>query len=1254
MGNRMNVEVSEKITHEELQDWINRLAILRKSIQANGDDTNSEKVVQLINKINNREFSIGFCGHFSAGKSSMINELWEENLLPSSPIPTSANLVKVKSGEPWARIYFKKRNAIQLAYPYDIEKVKQYCLDGDEVESVEISHPSTHFPNDVVILDTPGVDSTDDAHRVATTSSLHLADVVFYVMDYNHVQSELNFQFAKEIKEQGKKVYFVINQIDKHHESELSFADFKQGVLMAFRYWNIEPDGIFYTSLKQEQHANNELAELKAFLHTLITEKDLTFIENVQNAAASIIDEHYHWLKATHEDDRKEIQASLAQLTDEERKNIKKGYADAYKQLEILNNQKQAFEDETKTELAKILKSAILMPYETRELAKAYLESTQPKFKVGLLFSKNKTEAERERRADAFYTSFLEQATSQLDWHIKQLLVAEAKKFQIDDQELFTSIYNEKIEIPISILREQVRTGASLNGDYLLKYAEDVAEEARRVYRAFANAAISKLLAALQTLIDEQSKQLREFIDTNSEIIHALEEAESISQVEHKIDESLRSILTEQGYASSEEIKEARQALPGKEKVEIISEQPTEEKSEDELVQAHSNTLISEEQSQSSLTTETDSAATVQKLKQVANEIKAINGLTAVSHELTERAKRFENKRYTVALFGAFSAGKSSFANALMGEKVLPVSPNPTTATINKILPVDQDHPHGTVIVKMKSNQDLLDDIQASLQLFGVEVESLDTIEDQIAAIKVDNLPPKAKPHYSFLRAVEKGIQFYRGHTGHELSISLDEFQSFVADEEKACFVEWIELYYDCPFTRKGMSLVDTPGADSINARHTGVAFEYIKNADAILFVTYYNHAFSHADKEFLLQLGRVKDVFELDKMFFIVNAADLASSDEEMAIVINHVADNLLQHGIRQPRIFPISSQLALLAKKGQQATLTNEDEHRLASLLRKSSNQDVALLVEEGYSQSKIEKFEEAFQEFTERELMEAAVVAATIEIERVSETLRHWIRSAQESQDVRQQKKLDTEKTYKKALAHVNSLDITLDKQALVQEIEELIFYVKQRIFLRFRERFQYVFNPAVLQNDNQSMKEKLQLCLKELVDVIEFDLGQEMRATALRIEAFTNKRSLEVFSRLEQKIHEEALAEFLHSFEVEKVELPEFHKKFDTIHLSELSPILQLFKNPKQFFEQNGQQEMREKLEEAFNQPVDKYLAKNLDRFSNYYVTVYEQLIEDMQYKVTSEVNEYFTGMISILSKDVDIEQLETAYRRIRTF
>lgn len=30
-----------------------------------------------------------------------------------------------------------------------------------------------------MLVDTPGIDSTDDAHQLATESTLHLADVIF-------------------------------------------------------------------------------------------------------------------------------------------------------------------------------------------------------------------------------------------------------------------------------------------------------------------------------------------------------------------------------------------------------------------------------------------------------------------------------------------------------------------------------------------------------------------------------------------------------------------------------------------------------------------------------------------------------------------------------------------------------------------------------------------------------------------------------------------------------------------------------------------------------------------------------------------------------------------------------------------------------------------------------------------------------------------------------------------------------------------
>ena len=106
--------------------------------------------------------------------------------------------------------------------------VKSFSKDGAAVSLVEIGHKQSALPYGITVMDTPGVDSTDDAHRLSTESALHLADLVFYTMDYNHVQSELNFRFTKELMRYNENVYLIINQIDKHRESEISFAEFQK------------------------------------------------------------------------------------------------------------------------------------------------------------------------------------------------------------------------------------------------------------------------------------------------------------------------------------------------------------------------------------------------------------------------------------------------------------------------------------------------------------------------------------------------------------------------------------------------------------------------------------------------------------------------------------------------------------------------------------------------------------------------------------------------------------------------------------------------------------------------------------------------------------------------------------------------------------------------------------------------------------------------------------------------------------------
>ncbi|PWK13447.1 dynamin family protein [Tumebacillus permanentifrigoris] len=633
---------------------------------------------------------------------------------------------------------------------------------------------------------------------------------------------------------------------------------------------------------------------------------------------------------------------------------------------------------------------------------------------------------------------------------------------------------------------------------------------------------------------------------------------------------------------------------------------------------------------------------TAARLRTAAEVTAQLTGLKSMAQGMRTRADRLEQNLFTVALFGAFSAGKSSFANALMGEMVLPVSPNPTTAAINKILPPTDEFAHGSVRVKIKTERDITLDVQQSLAVFGLSAASLDAALDEITKLDPSQVLSTAKPHFSFLRAVAKGLAPIREHLGQELRVDMKEFKSFVAKEEKACFAEWIELYYDCPLTRQGITLVDTPGADSINARHTGVAFNYIKNADAVLFVTYYNHAFSNADRDFLTQLGRVKDTFEMDKMFFVVNASDLAKDEEELRGVVEHVRKNLVACQISMPRIYPVSSQTALLARLHEKGQLAGSAEKVYRQ--RTNSGEGELMPGSEALTLSGLRRFEQDFLSFTIQELTQIAVKSAVSEIRRAVTTLDDLISTANEDESVRTEKRLATDTAKQQALAGVHKVDTSAEERAVEKEIDELIYYVKQRLFFRFGDMFKEAFNPAVLQDDGRDLKKALRSSLDELVRYIGYTLGQEMRATALRIEKHVNHSAKRLADRMADAVRESAPKLELKPFQPHTFETPEFEEELPTYRAEDYQATLSLFKSAKDFFEKNGKQSMQEALDKQLQAPVQTYLDEAGHRFKDLYTAALLTAVADGKQGVASDVEEYFAGILEALSAKVDVEKL----------
>ncbi|WP_316569852.1 dynamin family protein [Neobacillus sp. YIM B06451] len=1187
--------------------------------EKHGDLASAHKVKQLGWKYAAKEKAIAFCGHFSAGKSSLINRIAGKDILPSSPIPTSANLVRVKSGDDYAKVFFKKGMPWLYLSPYNYEVVKNHCLDGDEIEEIEISRNDSALPERAVILDTPGIDSADDAHRIATESAIHLADLVFYVMDYNHVQSEVNFLFTKELQDAGKEVYLVVNQIDKHREEELTFDRFKESVSTSFKSWGVKPAGIFFTSLKKPSLPENEYFELEKLVHTKLSLEG-EWLENSTFASLSkIAQEYWKNLSTDQEAERAILNEILADNPYGGDDSLDEKINAINESLSTLENVADSASRELDKKAGHILNNAYLMPFETRELANAYLESEQPGFKVGFLFSAGKTLAEKKVRKEAFLEAVREKTKQQVDWHIRELLLNVLKENGIRDPHLEEKARNFSVPVADDLIKKPLKKGAILSGDYLLNYTDGLASEIKKVTRdrisEFKKEYVNVLSSQAETLAAREKRELEILAEARNARDRLAQLDEELAAAKKEID-----TIIENSAAAEESLPEwlfSRQ----NENVRIIREEDYAK-----AVPAISEVKDNLQEKVSKQEKQFDSGEAISsRLRDAAAIIEGLPGFGYLAGELCEKANKIENSSYTVALFGAFSAGKSSFANALIGERVLPVSPNPTTAAICRIKPVDNEHSHGSVVVKMKERDSLLADVNKALKFFTGAAASLEEALDKIKELenKPFNGDTAEKANLSFLNAFESGYSAARESLGKTVIAGMADFVDFVAKEDKSCFAEWIDLYYDCPLTRMGITLVDTPGADSINARHTGVAFDYIKNADAILFVTYYNHAFSRADREFLIQLGRVKEVFELDKMFFIVNAIDLAKDEEEKELVLNYVKGQLGTYGIRNPSMHPVSSLLALKEKT---------ERH--------------------GRDSSGISGFEETFFSFINDGLASMAVASAKKDLEHAVKRVATLVASAKADISNANERSRELKERKAAAMSFISSQKTGPLEQMLAQEVQELVYYCKQRVFFRFGEFFRESFNPSLLSSGSGNMKKSLDTAVGDLLESLGHDLAQEMRATVLRIEKYTARKVSESREALVNDISEMCEGIGFSGFDYPKPAGVEFPFAFADTNRTKFSRQLAMFKNPKDFFEKNGKKAMQDQLEAALAIEADSYLRVQSERLEEYGRSLARQFFALLAANLEMQVENHFTGMLEVLDGGIDMGLLEDSLLKLQ--
>lgn len=109
-------------------------------------------------------------------------------------------------------------------------------------------------------------------------------------------------------------------------------------------------------------------------------------------------------------------------------------------------------------------------------------------------------------------------------------------------------------------------------------------------------------------------------------------------------------------------------------------------------------------------------------------------------------------------------------------------------------------------------------------------------------------------------------------------------------------------------------NIVDTPGTNSVVPGHQPITERFLPVADLLLFVFPVSNPWGAATWQFISRLPEE----QLQNVAFVLQQADLRS-DEDLAVILEHMRTLAEQKTGARPEVFPVSGRMAMEAKRAQ-----------------------------------------------------------------------------------------------------------------------------------------------------------------------------------------------------------------------------------------------------------------------------------------------------------------------------------------------
>lgn len=211
----------------ELPEDSSRSAIIRSKLEDSINSalnvmTGDNRLKALRRSLNETCLTIGVAGLTSSGKSSFLNALLGERLIPEQTRATTNIPIICREGASrTAKVFYQdgrcdEVKGSKLTASYMKNAASEIYNPGNKsgISRIEITIPGAMIPKGICFADTPGFDALAGSGGVALRNVLPELDMIIYVTPVRARLKGADYEYLRTLMTMNDRIVFVLSQID--------------------------------------------------------------------------------------------------------------------------------------------------------------------------------------------------------------------------------------------------------------------------------------------------------------------------------------------------------------------------------------------------------------------------------------------------------------------------------------------------------------------------------------------------------------------------------------------------------------------------------------------------------------------------------------------------------------------------------------------------------------------------------------------------------------------------------------------------------------------------------------------------------------------------------------------------------------------------------------------------------------------------------------------------------------------------------